>query len=107
MDDLVGRLGMMAKYEGKYFQFLLAKAEPLFRKKGEILQELDRIDPSWGWLIDGARFIRSTNRGGDEFALSGLKRVLANLREKREPGYVGCGHSRNVAVARPKSGKRG
>lgn len=55
------------------------EATKLLSKKYEVLQELDRLDPGQGWLVDGATFIQKTDKG--QYTWRTLTSVLQDLRK--------------------------
>ena len=55
------------------------EATKLLSKKYEVLQELDRLDPGQGWLVDGARFIKK--KEGSQYTWRTLTCLLQDIRK--------------------------
>ena len=65
---------------------LMEHVRPLFKKNASLLLEMDKLDPEGGWLLDGAKFIRSRN--GNRFTtMKSLEKILKSLEEEGTNSY--------------------
>jgi hypothetical protein len=74
-------LQLICEYKGKSKlpsdEFFFNKAYSIFESKRHILLKMEELDPGRGWLVDGARFIKTPN--GKAFAVERLDTVFESL----------------------------
>nr|YP_010536389.1 cytochrome c oxidase subunit 2 [Rhododendron x pulchrum]UYC28785.1 cytochrome c oxidase subunit 2 [Rhododendron x pulchrum] len=85
-------LQLLCKYRGKgelpEMDLFWERAESIFRSKSRILLRMEELDPGRGWLVDGARFLKTIK--GQDFSEKSLNAIFKSLgRDGRESPFFG------------------